>query len=413
MRQVPSSNNYYRQIITLFILIMVDELGFWILLPVLAPLVSSTSNNFLGAHTSVAMHHLFFGAIMAATPFCAIIGAPILGFISDQLGRKKVLTICLTGTFFGFVLYAFSFWYMNLILLIIARIIVGLTTASQGIVQATMADLSEGRQKAINISMIACAMTLPLVVGPLLGGFLSDASLVSWFNRSIPFIFITILSFINLLMLLICFKETLITKNNSVSFKDYLPAAANFFRQPKLKSLLVAFFLMELGWSLYFQGIPLFLVQEWHFTSSQVGSFSSYIGACMALALVFLTRIALHFLSVSKLLIITLIITTLALLAGFILPVQAIIWLTAVPIAIGVGLSYTTLITLLSDAVPANSQGLLMGLTDSLLYLAFACTGLLAGILTIKYASLPILVASLFMLASYIMTIKKVLKTNL
>lgn len=397
MRQVPSN---YRQIITLFILIMVDELGFWILLPVLAPLVSTASNNFLGMHANANTRHLLFGIIMALLPLCAIIGAPLLGFISDQLGRKKVLTLCLTGTLIGFICYTFSFWYMSLTLLFIARIIVGLTTASQGIVQATMADLSEGKQKAINISTIACAMTLPLIAGPLLSGYLSDHTLISWFNRSTPFIFITVLSLINLIMLLTLFKETHPIKSTHINLKNYFPAITHFCKHPQLKRLLIAFFLMELGWSLYFQGIPLLLAQKWHFTSPQLGFFSSYIGACMALSLIFLTRIALRYISVSKLLIFNLLLTTCALLTGFIIPIQAIIWLTALPIAIGIGLSYTALITLLSDQVSKDSQGLLMGLTDALLYLAFACTGFLAGILTIISTTLLILIASLFILIS-------------
>ena len=407
MRQVPQIPHYYRQIITLFILIVVDELGFWILLPVLAPLINETSSALLGGQVSPAMQHLILGIIMGLSPFCAILSAPLLGFMSDQIGRKKVLLICLTGTFIGFVCYAFSFWWLSLPLLLLARIIIGVTTASQAIVQAVMADLSQGKQKAINISIVACAMTLPLVIGPLIGGLLSDNAIVPWFNRSTPFIFAAILSLLNLLMLAFCFYETKMPHPIfEIKLKKYLPTLFGFMKQPEVRHLLLIFLFMELGWSLYFQSMPLLLVQKFNFNSSQVGFFSSYIGIWMSLGLIFLTRIFLRFFSLMRIVLVNLSLTLVALLGGFIAAQQAVLWLIVSPIAIGIGLTYTALITRLSDKVSKDTQGLLMGFTDAILYFAFACTGLLAGLLTAVSATLPLLMASIFILISYLASVR-------
>jgi hypothetical protein len=126
----------------------------------------------------------------------------------------------------------------------------------------------------------------------------------------------------------------------------------------------------------------------------------------MAFGLIFLTRIFLRFFSLTKIIVFNLASAGLALLGGFIAPQQLVLWLIVLPIAIGIGLTYTALITRLSDAVDQHKQGLLMGFTDAILYFAFGCTGLLAGLLTAVSITLPLLIASLFILMGCLASVR-------
>ncbi|HYF97375.1 MAG TPA: MFS transporter, partial [Coxiellaceae bacterium] len=85
-----------------FIAIAIDAIGFTIIAPVLIPLTNHVVNN------SGLSQHLLYGTILAIYSLSFMIGAPILGALSDLLGRRKVLIIASIGVLLGYTFYAFS-----------------------------------------------------------------------------------------------------------------------------------------------------------------------------------------------------------------------------------------------------------------------------------------------------------------
>ncbi len=73
---------------------------------------------------------------------CWFFGAAILGDLSDSVGRKKSLMICLIGAFLGYLLSAIAIAFHNFWFLILGRIIAGFTSGSQPIAQAAIVDIS-------------------------------------------------------------------------------------------------------------------------------------------------------------------------------------------------------------------------------------------------------------------------------
>ena len=388
MRQVPKN---LKLIFPFFTVIILDAMGTGMMLPILAPLVNA-KHGILSLY-SKPEQHLIYGIILGMWPFCFMLGAPVFGYLSDYWGRKRILLTCLIGSFISFLLYIISFRYALLGVLLIGRVIGGITSGSQGVAQAAIAEASTGRQKAVNIAMIAVAMTIGLIVGPLLGGVFSDKSLVSWFNNTTPFYIAALLTLFNILLL------TRYLKNKPTTDKPHqlFSRLSHIIRNHQLLLLLLVFFFFELAWSLYFQSLALLLAQRFHFANAMIGVFSSYVGLILSIGLLFVVRIVVKIWPLQQTIYRGLCLGFLSLLLVFLLPGITAQWILAVFIAIAVAMCYSAMIASASDLM-GEGQGLLMGITDAILALAFSITGFLSGIAAYLNPHFPQLVAAIFML---------------
>ncbi len=388
-----------RYVFPFFIVIIIDALGFGMMAPLLAPMITA-SHGMLGS--TAYMQHLLYGVVLAAFPLSYMMGAPFLGLLSDHYGRRNVLFVCLIGALIGFVFYALSFLYASAALLILGRIIAGCASGSQGVAQAAMADISYGKEKAVNIGIIAVGLTIGLVTGPLLAAVLSNSQLVSWFSLATPFYFVIVLSVVNLFLLFYWIPAGA----NSLSRAPRSGARVGVrgvllgVKAEKTRSLLIIFFLFELGWSLYYQSLALFLAKTFHYGTAQIGFFSTYVGVALCMSLIILVRVCVRWFNLKKVVSYALFIGMLSLFFLVISPNIFLQSLLAIPITAAVALIYTLLITFLSDSVASNEQGLLMGITDAVLSFAFAITGFLSGWLAYFSVYLPFILASFFWLVA-------------
>jgi len=382
MQQVPSNR---RIILPFFIVIIIDAMSIGMVTPVLAPLVYQPSGILLGF--TAQARHLLFGLILGLGPICFMLGAPIWGYCSDHYGRKKIILCCISGTLISFICYYLSFKFNCLTLIFIGRIIDGFTSGSQGVAQAAIADISQGKQKAANMGVIAVAMTIGLVAGPFIGGVFSEAH---WgFNNTTPFLLAILLSLLNIIVFFTLLIETNTTKATSMSFGKQCISALH---QPSVRWLMIGFFLFELAWSLYFQSLNLVLVNAFHASNHLLGIFSLYIGVVLSLGLIYLVRASIHRWSLSRTLVINQLVMALSFVGLLCLPWLTAQWLFATSIALSVALIYPAFIARISDNLPAEQQGFILGLTDAALALAFAISGFLAGWLSYFNIHLPTLV---------------------
>lgn len=402
MRQIP-----------IFVLIMLDAMSTGMMLPVLAPLV--ISNHGILSYYSAETKHMLYGLVLTIFNFSFMLGAPLWGYLSDKWGRKKILIICLLGTTVSFIFYIISFIRLSIAILFFGRFLGGLTSGSQSVAQAVIAESSVGAQKAANIGMIAVGMTIGLVIGPLIGGILSDSHFVGFFNNTTPFYASFILSFCNFLFLLFCYKEHVVDCHLCEPFRHFHPSVdpaetgiyyfkwiSVFAGKTRLLIILITFFLFELSWSLYFQSLALLLVQRFHFSNSLVGVFSSFVGLMLSLVLVYLVRFFIKRESLPRIIKKGLWLGAASLIVIFFIHSVLAQCLLAILISASVGLCYACMIALASDQVSTNKQGLLMGITDAVLALAFSITGLLSGFFAYFSVGLPQLVAGIFMLLGVI-----------
>ena len=78
-------------ILALFFILLIDSMGFWFIFPVLTPLLLDAKTSILPHGISDYSRNVIYGTLVAVYPFCMFIGAPILGVMSDKLGRKNIL----------------------------------------------------------------------------------------------------------------------------------------------------------------------------------------------------------------------------------------------------------------------------------------------------------------------------------
>ncbi len=144
----------------LFGVVLLDLIGFGIVIPIL-PFLSPQ----LGADK------MDIAFIIVVYAICAGLCAPYWGRLSDRIGRKPVIMICLAGAALSYVMLGLA---SELWMIYAARGFAGLMAGNFGVGSAMMADITTPKNRAKGMGMIGAAFGLGLVLGPLLGGLLSS-----------------------------------------------------------------------------------------------------------------------------------------------------------------------------------------------------------------------------------------------
>jgi DHA1 family tetracycline resistance protein-like MFS transporter len=135
---------------------VLDLVGFGIVLPIL-PLWAKD----LGASTATV------GLILASYSLAQLVGSPVLGRLSDRIGRKPLLVLALTGSAVGHLLTGLA---GSVAMLFVARIVDGFSGASVSVAYAAAADMAGPRERHRLFGLLGAAFAVGFVVGPALGG---------------------------------------------------------------------------------------------------------------------------------------------------------------------------------------------------------------------------------------------------
>src|SRR3990167_335668 len=191
----PPTTNPVITITILFLVIIIDQMGITFVFPILTPLFMDPNSMLIPAGIKNSSRDFLYGLCLALYPFFMFFGAPLLGAISDQLGRKITLLLCLLASAISFVLSAVAIHLASLTLLLASRALAGFFSGSQYIAQAAIADISPPDKKAVNLSYIIVAISIGMILGPLVGGYLSDPVLLKSLTYATPFEAAALLAF--------------------------------------------------------------------------------------------------------------------------------------------------------------------------------------------------------------------------
>ena len=154
-----------RALTTLFLIVFTDLVGFGIVIPLL-PLYAE--------HFRPAPW--VFGLLMASYSAMQFIFSPILGRISDRVGRRPVLLISIAGSVAGFVLFALAH---SLAWLFASRLLAGICGGNVATAQAVIADTTPPEKRARGMGLIGAAFGLGFIAGPALAGVLAPVSMAA------------------------------------------------------------------------------------------------------------------------------------------------------------------------------------------------------------------------------------------
>ncbi|HZX95487.1 MAG TPA: MFS transporter, partial [Myxococcales bacterium] len=146
-------------LLPIFLIVVVDVLGLTIMLPLL-PFYA----EHFGASPSVV------GLLVSTYALCQLVAGPLLGQLSDRVGRKPVLMASQIGTFVGFLVLT---WAPNLFVVFVARVIDGLTAGNLSIAQAYIADVTAPKERARAFAVIGIAFGIGFLIGPGASGYLT------------------------------------------------------------------------------------------------------------------------------------------------------------------------------------------------------------------------------------------------
>jgi DHA1 family tetracycline resistance protein-like MFS transporter len=339
-----------KPLFSIFLIVFIDMLGFGLILPLL-PYYAET----FGASDTV------IGLLVASYAAAQLIGAPILGRLSDRFGRRPVLLISLVGTLLGFLLLGFA---NTLLILFAARILDGLTGGNISVAQAYISDVTDAKNRAKGLGMIGAAFGLGFIVGPASGGLLSQ-----W-GYAVPAFAAAGLVAINLLMVTFWLPESL-TPEKRILKSDKRPAI-NFsalveaLKRPFSGPLLITRFFFGLAFSIFQTIFALYALRRFNLGATETGFILTYVGVLSVVVQAGVVgRLSQRFRD--DLLIFSSVgIMAITLLGWALTPSVTVLLIILAPTAFAGGILNTVLSSALTKAVEPQEIGGILGLSASI-----------------------------------------------
>lgn len=386
---------------TLMITIIVDVMGMGLVFPVMPALFFNVDHALVSADMSEHWRHFYFGVAMAAWPLGMLIGSPYLGDLSDKLGRKKVIIICLSGVLITNILAGFAVNAELLAVFIFVRFLSGFFSGSFPIAQAMMVDISDASNKAKNISLVTLAASSGFIVGPLITSASTLPAVQSIFNYSVPFYIAGLVSLLNLISVIIFLPRTRAARPDiKVPLLKGLLVIGEVLSDARIKKLLIAFVLMFLGWGFYCMNLALLMENAFHYSTSMIALLFAFTALSNVLGILFLQPIMLRNFSLKKICLIFSLVLVVLLLLSANSTWAGMQWIVGI-IMPGIQMVfYTAIMTLFSNAVSADEQGKVMGGADAGAALAWMTNSFAVGVLTDFSILLPLFIGAFCMLCS-------------
>ena len=267
-----------RALLTVFLTILLDLIGFGMILPFL----TFYAQEFQATPLQI-------GLLFSSYSLTQLLCAPLLGRLSDRVGRRPVLLASIAGSVVCYLIFALAPSYAVLLL---ARALSGVAAANYAIAQAYMADVSSPQERSKAMGLVGAAFGLGFVLGPALGGILEQLGgvvpLLSHLGpRLVPFA-AAALSALNLLIAFFSLPESLSPElrrdaaargGSWLGFSDL----RDVWRDTPLRGLMVLFFLVMLCFSMMETTLALFCQPRFGFGVRQTSWLFVFVGVVLVI----------------------------------------------------------------------------------------------------------------------------------
>ncbi len=389
-------------LITLYLAVFLNSFGYFITIPVLVNLIADPHAGILPLGLRSSLGDYIFSIVLGAGSLSHIICAPLFGRWSDLIGRKKALIICTVFMLAGFLLPAISLIFSSLTLFLLGNILNGIASINQPLAQAAITDISPNRKnKALRFSVDTVVICFAMVTGPVIGDVLSNKNLVSWFSNTTPFFAAAILACLALILIIKVLPETNLNISNKPSFlsQNFLSSFKDIFKlSPSLSRCLLVFFLAQTSWAEFYQYFYIYLKNNFNFSQNNLAIYNALLGAYLIFGLLIIYPILIRLVSFRRSVTLSLFLALIgAVFIGWVhTPLS--LWLGAIPLSLGIGLYFPSLLTLFSDQSSHSNQGWIMSVSMALLGIAWLITGFTAILFSHFNPHLPMQVMGILLL---------------
>jgi MFS transporter, DHA1 family, tetracycline resistance protein len=287
---------------TVFLVVMIDLLGFGIVLP----LLPFYAQEFAASAVTI-------GLLYSVYSFMQLIFSPIWGSWSDRIGRRPIMLLSTFGAVIAYIIFGLA---ESVGVLFLSRIVAGMMGGNISTAQAYIADVTDSENRARGMGLIGAAFGIGFVIGPATAtglihpafhefiaglGFTGVAEWMGSNRFALPGFFAAFLSFCSFLMVLFKLPETVDTsREREPAFRRPSVFTPRFWRllsEQKGRSargflipLIIGFFLLSFGESSLYSAFPLFAESELGMTAEQVGVQFFYIGIIAVIVQGFLIK---------------------------------------------------------------------------------------------------------------------------
>lgn len=340
-----------KSLFSILLVVFIDLLGFSLILPLL-PYYAETFNA----------TKFQTGLLIAVYALMQLIGAPILGRLSDRFGRRPILLVSIFGTFLGFVLFGFA---TSLWMLFVARILDGITGGNLSVAQAYISDVTDAQNRAKGLGLVGAAFGIGFIIGPVTGGLLSQ------YGYNIPAFVAAGLALLNFIVVYAWLPESLTAEQRQQMNTQQRPAITleallAALKRPFTGSLLITRFFFSLAFSIFQTIFSLYALAKFNLTARDTGLVLTYVGVLSVIVQGFLVgRLTARFRD-DVLIAFAVALMTVSLIGWALAP--SVFWLLVIltPTALSGGILNTLLSSTLTKAVDPQEIGGILGLAASI-----------------------------------------------
>ena len=385
----------------IFITVLIDIIGFGIIIPVLPELLSEMND------ININEASIFGGYLITAFAIAQFVFSPIMGNLSDKYGRRPLILLSLFGFTIDYLLLAVAPTYGWLL---IGRIIAGIFGASYTTANAYIADVSTDENRSKNFGMLGAAFGMGFIIGPLLGGLLGE------YGSRLPFYVSAALTFINFLYGYFILPESLSVENRRrFEWKRANPLGTlrQLANYKTITTLLIAFFLMNVGSHAIQSNWSFFTLHVFNWSESMIGLSLAFVGIMVGIVQAGLAQKIADKYGIGKSIVYGFGLYTLGMFLFCFASTTWMMFLFIIPYALG-GIAMPNLQAFMVSQVPADEQGELQGgLTSLISVTTIFGPPIMTGIFyyftsedaPFQFAGSSFFLGGIFMLAGFLITL--------